>query len=178
MRFARLLWVAIVSTIGIGAAQSQEYQPCVQARASCMALNPDVTPDTIAPTICVPGYTASVRPASSYVAGIKLKISSDAGLAPDVGGAMILDHIIPLALGGHPRQPSNLQLQNVAESHRKDRIEVKLQCLVCSAQVQLEEARSAIAMDWEAAYHQFAQVKCHRNSGARAKVPIETSNAD
>ena len=41
-----------------------------------------------------------------------------------------LDHIIPLALGGHPRNSRNLMLQ-VWSGHdgakRKDRLEVKLQ---------------------------------------------------
>jgi cytochrome c-type biogenesis protein CcmH/NrfF len=159
-------------------ATAQQYRPCVQTSASCIALNPDVTPETIAQTICVPGYTATVRPGSSYVTGIKDKIGRDAGLPSDVAGAMILDHIVPLALGGHPRQPSNLQLQDVGESRRKDRIEVKLQCLVCSGQVPLGEARAAIAMDWQAAYHQFARVKCHRPSRMRNTDLREASNAD
>jgi cytochrome c-type biogenesis protein CcmH/NrfF len=170
----------VVFAAHLTTAQSQQYQPqpCVQTAASCVALNPDVTPETIAQTICVPGYTATVRPGSSYVTGIKEKIGRDAGLPSEVAGAMILDHIIPLALGGHPRQPSNLQLQELGESRRKDHIEIKLQCLVCSGQVPLDEARAAIAIDWQAAYHQFARVKCHRPGKMPNTERRETSSAD
>lgn len=34
-----------------------------------------------------------------------------------------------------------------------DRLEVKMQCLVCVGQVTLEEAQQAIYSDWQAAYH-------------------------
>jgi hypothetical protein len=52
-----------------------------------------------------------------------------------------LDHIIPLAIGGHPRNLDNLGLQPWEEAKRKDRIEVKLQCLVCAGQVALANAQ-------------------------------------
>jgi hypothetical protein len=41
-------------------------------------------------------------------------------------------------------------------------LEVKLQCLVCSGQVKLETAQREIVEDWQAAYHRYARVKCHR----------------
>jgi hypothetical protein len=85
-----------------------------------------------------------------------------AGLSPAASSNYTLDHIIPLAIGGHPRKTDNLQLQTWAEAKRKDRIEVKLQCLVCARQVPLPTAQHAIAEDWEAAYHRYARVKCRR----------------
>src|SRR4051794_39365934 len=36
--------------------------PCVQTTHGCIALNPDVTIETLGRTICVPGYTSKVRP--------------------------------------------------------------------------------------------------------------------
>jgi hypothetical protein len=85
--------------------------PCLQTSHACIALNPDVTPATIRETICVPGYTQSVRPSTTYTNGVKRKLLSEAGL-PETGiGNYELDHIIPLALGGHPRKLSNLMLQ-------------------------------------------------------------------
>jgi hypothetical protein len=148
----------------------------VQAGAVCIALNPGVTQDTIAETVCVPGYTARVRPTQRHVMDVKQTLS--AGLALETGAEIVLDHIVPLALGGHPSDPSNLQLQELRESHRKDRIEVKLQCLVCTGQVSLDEARSAIAADWAAAYHKFALAKCHRNREVpRSVAPSESDQA-
>lgn len=129
------------------------------------ALNPDVRPYTIAQTICTPGYTKDVRPATSYTNGVKLKLLREQGLAASSAGGFELDHIIPLSLGGHPRSLSNLMLQpwdGEDGAKRKDRLEVKLQCLVCSGQLQLDVAQEAIYEDWQAAYHRYAQTKCHR----------------
>jgi hypothetical protein len=127
------------------------------------SLNHDVTPETIASTICVSGYTAVVRPATVYTNGVKLKLLQTAGQDPSTASEYELDHIVPLALGGHPRALDNLQLQPWPEARHKDRLEVKLQCLVCSGQVSLGEAQTAIATDWEAAYYRYASVACHRD---------------
>ena len=75
---------------------------------------------------------------------------------------IFLENAVPLAIGGHPRKLDNLQLQTLDEAKRKDRIEVKLQCLVCSGQVSLERAQRDIVEDWQAAYHRYARVKCRR----------------
>ena len=47
------------------AAEDPKDGPCIQTTHGCIALNPDVDEDTIGATICVPGYTKSVRPATS-----------------------------------------------------------------------------------------------------------------
>lgn len=131
-----------------------------------MALNPDVRPDNIHETICVPGYTRTVRPATSYTNGVKLKLMREAGIDAARASEFELDHIIPLALGGHPRKLDNLQLQpweGELGAKRKDRIEVKLQCLVCADQIPLEIAQRQIYQDWPGTYHRYAKVKCQRN---------------
>ena len=144
------------------AGQPEHDVPCVNTGTSCIALNPNVTPATIAKTICLRGYTGTVRPDPGVTAVLKNELIREAGLRADVGRKMVLDHIIPLELGGHPDHKSNLQLQTHSESGLKDRIEKKLNCLVCSGRVKLDDARSAIAMDWRAAYVQFEQVTCHK----------------
>ena len=131
-----------------------------------MALNPDVTPRRIANTICVPGYTKSVRPSTSYTNGVKRKLLREAGRSEARMADYELDHIIPLALGGHPRSLRNLMLQpwdGPTGAKKKDRLEVKLQCLVCSGQLGLSDAQKAIYTDWPKAYHTYATVKCHRS---------------
>lgn len=130
------------------------------------ALNPDVRQDNIQQTVCVRGYTATVRPEVSYTNGVKKKLMREAGISYDRIHDYELDHVIPLALGGHPRKLENLQLQpwdGENGAHRKDRIEVKLQCLVCAGQVPLVQAQREIAENWQAAYHRYAPVKCHRS---------------
>ena len=69
---------------------------------------------------------------------------------------------IPLALGGHPRKLDNLELQPWDEAKRKDRIDVKLHCLVCAGQVALLDTQREIVEDWQVAYHRYARAKCLR----------------
>ena len=139
------------------------------------SLNRDVTPETIASTICMSGYTKLIRPATVYTNGVKLKLLQAARQDPSAASEYELDHIVPLALGGHPRALDNLHLQPWPEARRKDRIEVKLQCLVCSGQVSLLEAQTVIATDWEAAYHRYAPFPCHREKHQNVQTAKQAS---
>ena len=57
------------------------------------------------------GRHAHLRPDAGYVSDIKVELDREDGLSAEVAGAMILDHIIPLALGRDPRDSSNVQLR-------------------------------------------------------------------
>jgi hypothetical protein len=130
-----------------------------------MALNPDVRQDTIDRSICVAGYTKAVRPSTSYTNGVKNKMLRQAGIDLSERPAYELDHIVPLALGGHPRSLDNLMLQpwdGPNGAKKKDRLEVKLQCMVCSGQIELAKAQRTIYSDWTKAYRTYATVKCNR----------------
>ena len=128
---------------------------CAQAVPNAL-LNPDVTPATLGQTICRAGYTRTVRPSTSFTNGIKKRLLREQSMDFEAGkGGYELDHIIPLALGGHPRNVHNLTLQpweGPYGAKRKNRLEVKLQCLVCSGEVALYEAQDAIWLDWKTAY--------------------------
>jgi len=127
-------------------------RPCIETQHGCLSLNPDVTQETVASTICMPGYTRSLRPASSYTQAIKRRLLREAGLRESQQSDYELDHRVPLALGGHPRKLSNLALQPWAGEHgatRKDLLEVRLQRLVCHGQLSLHAAQVCIAEDWE-----------------------------
>ena len=131
------------------------------------ALNPDVTQATILQTICTPGYAKNVSPAASYTNDVKRMLLERERIGPAVASNFELDHIIPLSPGGHPPKRQNLALQGVEGKNgakRKDRIEVKLQCLVCSGRVSLAEAQHQIATDWHAAYRRYALVNCRRRA--------------
>jgi len=131
-------------------------------QAPATAADPAVTQETLAATICVPGYTQSIRHRTKHAARRKLELLAQAGLSPDAAADFRLDHLLPLALGGNPSDPSNLIIQPVALSYRKDRVERKLHCLVCNGQITLIDAQSAILADWDAAYHKYALIKCRR----------------
>jgi hypothetical protein len=158
MRTDTLLWAPLL------------FLTTAAAYADHGALNPVVRQETIDQTICVPGYAKGVRPATSYTNGVKQMLFQRAHMNPALAQTYELDHIIPLALGGHPRKVENLALQpweGENGAKRKDRLEVKLQCLVCANQVTLREAQQEILEDWQAAYHKYAQVKCRRQRAPR-----------
>jgi hypothetical protein len=82
----------------------------------------------------------------------------EAGLDVKAAGDYELDHIVPLALGGHPRKLSNLMLQPWDGEHgakTKDVLEVRLQSLVCHGKLDLTDAQVCIARDWEACAAQY-----------------------
>ena len=115
------------------------------------ALNLDVTQANIGSTICVPGWSASVRPPTSYTRAIKRRLLKQAGLPLSSAGKYELDHVVPLSIGGSPRHPTNLRLQLWAGpdgAHAKDVLERAMQRAVCKRRVTLEAARSCMAADW------------------------------
>jgi hypothetical protein len=75
------------------------------------AVNPSITQANIAQTICISGWTATVRPAVSYTNQVKHNLLQEKGLPDSDAGKFELDHYIPLALGGDPRSIDNLWLQ-------------------------------------------------------------------
>lgn len=121
------------------------------AIANDLPLNPTVSPDTIETTICVPGWTKTVRPQVSSTARIKRRLFEEYGLPPELMGDFQLDHVIPLALGGAPSDPRNFQLMDQDEAERKDDVERCLARAVCNGKIGLEEARRVIWQDWKAA---------------------------
>ena len=118
----------------------------------------DVTQATVKTTICVAGWTATVRPSTSYTQGVKRKLLRDAGAPETESIKYELDHFVPLALGGHPRSLDNLWLQEWDgpwNARVKDRLERNLQLMVCAGKLTLHSARTAIQNDWKAAHQKY-----------------------
>ena len=76
------------------------------------AYSSDVTQSNIATTICIPGWTATVRPSTSFTQGVKRLMLRRASLDPADAIKYELDHYVPLAIGGHLRSGDNLWLQS------------------------------------------------------------------
>jgi hypothetical protein len=121
------------------------------AVADDMPLNPAVTQATIEATICVPGWTKTVRPSARYTAAIKIKLIRELEIPEELLVDFELDHRIPLALGGAPSEERNLELQPWDEAGEKDRIETCLSRAVCAGTITLDEARRRIWTDWRVA---------------------------
>lgn len=113
--------------------------------------NPNVTDATIQQTICIRGWTKSIRPPVSYTNAIKRRKMAEIGVPSEGEAEIKLDHIIPLALGGSPDSIGNLTLQPDDEAKDKDRVEVCLARMVCSGKVSLVDAQKAIWENWRTA---------------------------
>jgi hypothetical protein len=110
--------------------------------------NPDVTQDTIGSTVCVPGWTKTVRPPASYTNQLKRQQIRDYGYTDTNPTHYEEDHLIPLSLGGAPRDPHNLWPEPGASPNPKDRDEYDLYRKVCAGSMTLDAARTAILTEW------------------------------
>lgn len=123
----------------------------VAAWADSLPLNPLVRQETIRQTVCVHGWTKTVRPPVPFTGSIKRKMMYDIGIPREGEQDITLDHRIPLALGGSPDDERNFMLQPDDESKDKDRVEVCLARSVCRGHISLFEAQQAIWSNWRTA---------------------------
>lgn len=124
------------------------------------AMSAVVTQADIHGTICVRGYTRTVRPPEEYTERLKRRQIREYGYRDHWLRDYEEDHLIPLELGGSPASPRNLwpeprRVTGGWGSYRKDRLENRLNHLVCRGRLPLATARRAIAADWIAAYKRY-----------------------
>ncbi len=103
-------------------------------------LNPHVTQANIGSTICKHGWTATVRPPSSYTDALKrtqMRLYGETGTISDYQE----DHLISLELGGNPTDPRNLWPEPYPRASQVDRIENELNAEVCSGKLTLAQAQ-------------------------------------
>ncbi|MER6303190.1 hypothetical protein ABT247_27020 [Kitasatospora sp. NPDC001539] len=143
-----------VTSVSLAASCSQAYLPLPDPSCTPGAYNPAVTQATIGSTICVSGWTATVRPPTSYTNSLKAQQIAQYGYADTNMSDYEEDHLVPLELGGAPRDPRNLWPEpryGDQPAQSKDSVENRLKTAVCSQRVTLAAARSAIASDWTTA---------------------------
>jgi hypothetical protein len=166
-----VLVLAIAAGVtSLGAAASGSSMAPVRTASNCVsrgglpdlrctpgAFNHNVKQRNIGRTICVSGWTDTVRPPTSYTNKLKAQGIKDYGFADANLSHYEEDHLIPLAVGGSPRSPKNLWPEPYsisAGARTKDRLERLLHNRVCKGQVRLAKARRAFR-DWKAAFAEF-----------------------
>jgi hypothetical protein len=139
------------------------------------ATNPAVAQSNIHSTICISGYTKTIRPLASYTTRLKKQQlastysrygSTDTSLFEE-------DHLIPLEVGGNPTDPKNLWPEpwtGDSSARIKDKLENAMHALVCSGSLPLKTAQKAIATNWYAAYQKYVL----RQSPALQPLPVAT----
>ncbi len=125
------------------------------------SINPNATQGNLDETVCKSGWAASVRPPSAYTSALKFAQIIEYGYADRNPAHYQEDHLVPLELGGAPRDPRNLWPEpnvitladgSVVGSDAKDNLEDELHGRVCDGEMLLADAQRLIAGDWIAAW--------------------------
>jgi hypothetical protein len=103
-------------------------------------LNPDVTQANIRSTICRTGWTATIRPPTSYTNDLKRRQMRQYGETGSLSDYQE-DHLISLELGGNPTDPRNLWPEPYPRAADVDKIENELNAQVCSGALTLAQAQ-------------------------------------
>lgn len=127
--------------------------------------NPDVTPSTMDNTICNPYWkTGSIRPPTSYTNTLKRKQIDDYGYDDKDMADYEEDHLIPLEVGGDPRERMNLwpeSYKTQPNAKDKDRVETYLHMQVCARAIDLRVGQHKIATNWVALYNEMNEKMRH-----------------
>ena len=155
--------LAVVAALAMAACGSNP-QPVAVAAGSCharhvnpmdpQAWEPDrrCTPGALdggllGTQVCPVAHTDTVRPPSSYTSRLKVQQMRDYGFT-DAVTAHEEDHLIPLELGGSPRNPLNLWPAPGSSPNEKDRVENAAHAAVCAGRVTLSDMQQRMATDW------------------------------
>ena len=141
-------------TVAPAAPSSQSAPPLPDPSCTPGTYNPNVTQSNIHSTICVSGWTATVRPPTSYTNPLKVQGIAAYGYSDTNLSDYEEDHLVPLELGGAPRDPGNLWPEphyGTQTAYTKDGVETKLKNAVCAGTITLSSARSAIRTNWTTA---------------------------
>lgn len=127
------------------------------------AINADVTQENIHQTVCVVGWTSTVRPSTSYTEALKRKQMREFGI-PGTADDYHEDHYVPLCVGGHPKDRRNLWPQPIAgkwADRFKNQLELSVCRAVCLDKITLKEGQAIFLdePDWRRAYEKFFELK-------------------
>ena len=123
------------------------------------SINPDVTQENIQQTVCVKGFTKTIRPPASYTHRLKKSQIRQYGYSDTNPKDYEEDHLIALSIGGNPTDPANLWPQPRKSewgADKKDQLEFVLYKKVCGGEVSLRDAQVAMATDWIGAWKKYA----------------------
>jgi len=155
-----LLLAASLGLSACGAATYSENSGLPNVKLTPGAINPAVTQANIRSTICVVGWTATVRPPVNYTNQLKYnQLHSGYNLDGDLNMKDYEeDHIVPLEVGGNPSSPLNLfpEPHNIKySSYVKDQLENQIHLLVCSGKLSLNAGQEIFLTNWEKGYRKY-----------------------
>jgi hypothetical protein len=128
------------------------------------AINSNVTQENIHSTVCVKGYTKTIRPPAHFTNKLKKRQLREYGYADRNPKHYEEDHLIALSIGGAPDDPRNLWPEprnSEWSANKKDRLEFVLYKMVCAQEISLAEAQHAMATNWIEAWKQYVPSHKH-----------------
>jgi hypothetical protein len=122
------------------------------------AINPEITQQNIQQTVCVKGYTKTIRPPTNYTNKLKKRQLREYGYDDLNPKHYEEDHLIPLSIGGNPLDRNNLWPEprnSEWNAAKKDDLEFTLYRMVCRNEISLKDAQAEIASNWIEAYKKY-----------------------
>ena len=122
------------------------------------ATNPDVTQNNIDSTVCVKGFTKTIRPPASYTNKLKKAQIRQYHYADTNPKDYEEDHLIALSIGGNPTDERNLWPQprnSEWNAAKKDQLELTMYKMVCARDITLAQAQHDMSVDWIGAYKRY-----------------------
>jgi len=174
-RAAFFCFKATLCTLMLGGAMgvlAQATQGLPNPQITPGAIDPAVTPQNLQSTVCVKGYTATVRPDKRVTNRLKREQIRQYRYDDTNPRNYEQDHLIPLSIGGNPSDPRNMWPQprdGAWGADEKNDLEFIAYRLVCNGQLNLKEAQRRIATNWIEAYqawvpsHQYLLPKGRRD---------------
>ena len=151
---SRLTLLTVLLTIASSCCASDLPDP----RITPGVIDTQITQQNIHATICVRGYSKTVRPPAYYTNALKKRQIRALGYADKNPRSYEEDHHIAISIGGHPRDERNLWPQprnSEWGAERKDELEFVLYKMVCTNEIALNDAQHAMATDWIAAWKRY-----------------------
>jgi hypothetical protein len=136
-------------------AGSPSADACVIDGQRYCALNPAVTQATIRSTICLAGWTGTIRPPTPLTDHLKVQQLAALNYPDQNVADYEEDHRMPLTLGGNPTDPANLapelRVHAGGSAEVKDHEEASLGTStgpVCHGTMTLADAQAKLVSDW------------------------------
>jgi hypothetical protein len=162
-----LLFVALALAFSLPAFASDLPDPAITPGA----INPDITQENIRQTVCVKGFTKTIRPPAYFTNKLKKRQMREYGYTDINPKHYEEDHLIALSIGGAPDDEKNLWPEpRISEwgANKKDQLEFVMYRMVCAHELTLAEAQHAMATNWIEAWKQY--VPSHKIYKFKRKV--------
>lgn len=168
MKTFKTLFLSAVAALVVSSAIAGDLP---DPRMTPGAINPDVTQANIQQTVCVKGYTKTIRPPAYITNKLKKRQLREYEYGDINPKHYEEDHLIALSIGGAPNDPHNLWPEPRGGewgAAKKDQLEFVLYKMVCAQEVPLDEAQRAMASDWIEAWKRY--VPSHQHYRFKGRV--------